>query len=94
MRESASALAAQHSALPFRTPHLALTHDALTADAAVTEIRVERRRRIGVWPWLAGVLVLALAIWALAELLGEDDGDEVVDQLGTQSAPATTPPPR
>ena len=54
----------------------------------MADIRIERRRRIGAWPWLAGVLVLALAIWALAEVLGEDDGDDVVDQLDTPAAPA------
>lgn len=49
---------------------------------------------MGAWPWVAGVLVLALAIWALAEILGEDDGDEVVDQLQTQGAPAAPSRPR
>jgi len=56
----------------------------------VAEIRVERgRRALGVWPWAVGVAVLALAIWAMASLLGHDDGDEVVDQLDTpaQAAP-------
>jgi hypothetical protein len=55
----------------------------------VADIRVERRRKLGVWPWAVGLLVLALAIWALAEILGEDDGDEIVDQLdrGATTAP-------
>jgi type VI protein secretion system component VasF len=47
----------------------------------MTEIRIERRRRLALWPWAVGLLVLALAIWGIAELLGEDDGDEVVEQL-------------
>lgn len=54
----------------------------------MAEIRVEPRRRMGAWPWVVGLLVLALAIWALAELLGEDDGDDIVEQLETQPAPA------
>jgi hypothetical protein len=41
---------------------------------------------MGPWPWVVGILVLALAIWALAELLGEDDGDELVEQLKRQEA--------
>jgi type VI protein secretion system component VasF len=49
------------------------------------DIRVERRRKLAAWPWIVGLLVLALAIWGLAELLGEDDGDEVVEQLEKQS---------
>ena len=49
---------------------------------------MERRPKTGVWPWVVGVLVLALAIWALAELLGEDDGDELVEELERQEAPA------
>jgi hypothetical protein len=55
----------------------------------VADIRVEKRRKMGMWPWLVGVLVLALAIWALTEILGQDDGDEIVDQLdrGESTAP-------
>lgn len=50
----------------------------------MAEIRVEPRRKIGAWPWVVGLLVLALAIWGLAELLGEDDGDDVVEQMETR----------
>lgn len=54
----------------------------------MAEIRVEPRRRMGAWPWVVGLLVLALAIWALASLLGADDGDEIVEQLETPPPPA------
>ena len=55
----------------------------------MADIRVEKRRKMGRWPWVVGLLVLALAIWAVAELLGEDDGDEIVEQLdrGATTAP-------
>ena len=55
----------------------------------MADIRVEKRRKMGRWPWVVGLLVLALAIWGLAEILGEDDGDEIVDQLdrGASTAP-------
>jgi hypothetical protein len=42
---------------------------------------------MGAWPWVVGLLVLALAIWGLAELLGEDDGDDVVEQMETREEP-------
>ena len=52
----------------------------------MADIRVERTRKLGKWPWLVGLLVLALAIWGLAEILGEDDGDDVVEQLDAGAA--------
>ncbi len=55
---------------------------------SVADIRVERRPKMGKWPWAVGLLVLALAIWALAEILGEDDGDEIVDELDRGAATA------
>ena len=55
----------------------------------MAEIGVERRRKLGVWPWVVGLLVLALAVWALAEILGQDDGDEIVEQL--DRGPTTAP---
>jgi len=47
----------------------------------MADIRVERRRKLGLWPWAVGLLVVALAIWGVATVLGADDGDEVVEQL-------------
>lgn len=32
------------------------------------------------WPWIIGLVVLALLIWALAELLGGDDVEVVPDE--------------
>ena len=58
---------------------------SLNRTYSVAEIRVEPRRKIGAWPWVVGLLVLALAIWGLAELLGEDDGDDVVEQMETRT---------
>ncbi|HEY0151277.1 MAG TPA: hypothetical protein VGB92_04725 [Longimicrobium sp.] len=52
----------------------------------MAEIRVERTRKLAKWPWFVGLLVLALAIWGLAEILGEDDGDDVVEQLDAGAA--------
>ena len=37
----------------------------------MADINVERKGP-SVWPWIAGLLVLAIAIWALAEMFGGD----------------------
>ncbi len=54
----------------------------------MADIRVEPRRP-GAWPWIAGLIVLALLIWGLTRLLGGDD-DVVVDQaVPPPAAPAS-----
>lgn len=45
----------------------------------MADIDVERKET-SIWPWLIGLLVLALLIWALAELLSDDDDDVVIDE--------------
>ena len=46
-----------------------------------------RVRRPGAWPWIAGVLVLALLLWGLTRLL--DDGAPVA----AEPVPAAPAPP-
>jgi len=53
----------------------------------VADIRVEPKRP-GAWPWIAGLVVLALPIWGLTRVLG-GDGD-VVDEA-VPPAPAAAP---
>lgn len=53
----------------------------------VAEIRVEPRRP-GAWPWIAGLVVLALLIWGLTRVLGGDD--DVVEET-VPPAPAEAP---
>jgi hypothetical protein len=55
----------------------------------VADIRVEPRRP-GAWPWIAGLIVLALLIWGLTRLLGGDD-DVVVDQAVPPAPTAPAP---
>jgi hypothetical protein len=44
-------------------------------------------RRPGAWPWIGGLLVLALLIWGITRLL--DGGEEAgVDQAIPPAAPA------
>jgi hypothetical protein len=38
----------------------------------MADINVERKGP-SIWPWIIGLIVLALLIWALAEMLGDDD---------------------
>jgi hypothetical protein len=63
----------------------------------VADINVERKGP-SIWPWIIGLIVLALLIWALAEMLGgRDDAtrtavtDDTVART-TEVAPATRDP--
>ncbi|HEV2132500.1 MAG TPA: hypothetical protein VGR27_15405 [Longimicrobiaceae bacterium] len=60
----------------------------------MADINVERKGP-SIWPWIIGLIVLALLIWALAEMLGGDrvDTAAVVDDtvLGTTEVAPTTP---
>lgn len=40
------------------------------------------RKGPSIWPWIIGLLVLALLIWGLAEMLGDDDDD--IDPITTE----------
>ena len=40
-----------------------------------------------IWPWIIGLLVVALLIWGLAEMLGGDDDEVVVDVPTEEIAP-------
>ena len=42
----------------------------------MAEIRVERKRT-SLLPWILGILLLALIIWAVAESMDNDDADDV-----------------
>ena len=46
-----------------------------------------RPRRPGAWPWIAGLIVLALLLWGLTRLL--DDGAPLAaEAVGAPPAPA------
>ena len=60
----------------------------------MAEIRIERKRGPAPWPWLIGLLVLALLIWAIAGLVNTDRDNETMaaaDSAGTPGANATAP---
>jgi hypothetical protein len=56
----------------------------------MADINVERKQR-SIWPWIVGLLVLALLIWLLASMFNGDDDEVVVDET-TVEAPATNSP--
>ena len=67
----------------------------------MADVRVEHRERPerkgpSIWPWIIGLLVLALLIWAIAEMVGGDEtrvaGVEEVEP-GQQVPPAAVPTP-
>jgi hypothetical protein len=61
----------------------------------VADINVERKQP-SVWPWVIGLIVLALVIWALVEMFGGNDGtagmDVDADTTAVETPGATTPP--
>ncbi len=58
----------------------------------MAEIRIERRRGPSLWPWVIGLIVLALLIWAIAELVNTDRDNQTMAAADTVGAPASTAP--
>lgn len=59
----------------------------------MAEIRVERKERRSMLPWILGLLLLALVLWGIAEMAGRDDaagdaGASAVDTIVPQQHPA------
>jgi hypothetical protein len=54
----------------------------------MADINVERKQR-SIWPWILGLLVLAVLIWLLASMFNRDDDETVVVDETTVEAPAT-----
>ena len=59
----------------------------------MADINVERKGT-SIWPWIIGLLVAALLIWALTGLFGDDEaGVDSPDPAVQTDVGATTPPP-
>lgn len=39
----------------------------------MAEIRVERKEKRSMLPWILGLLLLALVLWGISEMIGGDD---------------------
>ncbi len=59
----------------------------------MADIRIERRRGPGLWPWLVGLIVLVLLIWAIAELVNTDRDNKTMaaDEASVPEANAAAP---
>ena len=58
----------------------------------MVDTRVEHGRGPGVWPWIAGLVVLALLVWGGMELLGGDPAREPATAPAPAPAAAGDPP--
>jgi len=59
----------------------------------MADINVERKGP-SVWPWIIGLLVLALLIWAIAEMVDTDETQVAeVEEVEPAGAPAAVPAP-
>ncbi|HET9983028.1 MAG TPA: hypothetical protein VFQ38_05565 [Longimicrobiales bacterium] len=60
----------------------------------MADIHLDRRRGAGIWPWIIGLVVLGLLIWAIAELVdtGKDRAAAAVTNGADVAAPAPTSP--
>jgi hypothetical protein len=58
----------------------------------MADINVERRGPT-IWAWIIGLVILALLIWAIAEIVDrrEVPSREVIEVVPQPGAPATTP---
>ncbi|HEX7243756.1 MAG TPA: hypothetical protein VF263_25940 [Longimicrobiaceae bacterium] len=57
----------------------------------MADINVERKQR-SIWPWLLGLIVLALLVWLLASMFNRDDDVEERETTTVESTTTTTAP--
>ena len=53
----------------------------------MAEIRVERKERRSMLPWILGLLLLALVLWGISEMMGRDD--DAADDAGASAVGVT-----
>ena len=49
----------------------------------MAEIRVERKEKRSMLPWILGLLLLALVLWGISEMMGGDD--DTVEDTGASA---------
>jgi hypothetical protein len=65
----------------------------LREEAHVAEIRVERKERRSILPWILGLLLLALIIWGVSEMMGDDDDVNENNGAAAVGTAIEQPPP-
>lgn len=55
----------------------------------MAEIRIERKHGRSLWPWLIGLVVLALLMWAIAELVNTDRDNKTMAVADSTGAPGS-----
>lgn len=53
----------------------------------MAEIRVEKKERRSMLPWILGLLLLALVLWGISEMMGGDD--DAVEDTGASAVGVT-----
>ncbi len=53
----------------------------------MAEIRVERKEKRSMLPWILGLLLLALVLWGISEMMGGDD--DTVEDSGASAVGVT-----
>ena len=53
----------------------------------MAEIRVEKKERRNLLPWILGLLLLALVLWGISEMMGDDD--DAVEDTGASAVGVT-----
>jgi hypothetical protein len=48
----------------------------------MAEIKVEKREKTPIWPWIIGILLLIAVIWFLVDALGENGEREYQERQG------------
>jgi len=86
-RRTIRAFPATHPAARSRRRDSRATDAGRETEGEVAGTRAQPRRP-GAWPWIAGLVVLALLIWGITSLL--DDSGAVVEEASSP-APAAAP---
>lgn len=61
----------------------------------MADIDIQKKRGPGVWPWIAGLVVLALIVWGVMEMTGDRTAarDTGAQPAAEQQAPTVGPAP-
>lgn len=58
----------------------------------MADIDIERKGP-SIWPWIIGLLILALLVWGLVEMMGDDEDEVDADEAAVVEEPLEPAPP-